>query len=209
MAGDLEAVPINFDGFAKALSTPVTRRRLYFGMAKRLRGHLGQWLRRDFIGRTFRRYRTASGGNVGVMHTRTGSLVRSFRVERHGEDIDSLRFLVGSFGLPYAAIQEFGGTIKKKGPGFLTIPVGAALTPAGVPRFTARQALQQPGVHFVKGKRGPLIVRDRKTRSEVLFVLRKQVKIKPRLGFFKAWEAQMPTLVAHFNAAIGEALDGK
>lgn len=42
--------------------------------------------------------------------------------------------------LNYAATHEYGATITK-GPGFLTIPLPAALTPSGVARFSARDTM--------------------------------------------------------------------
>lgn len=51
--------------------------------------------------------------------------------------------------LVYARVQEYGKTITKKGRGVLAIPLAAALTPAGVPRFRPREAEQvYPGGTF-------------------------------------------------------------
>ena len=65
-----------------------------------------------------------------------------------------------------ARIHETQTSIVPKGRGFLTIPGPAAMTPAGVPRFNAVQALQmkavgfagQTIVKFTKGGRGPRVL---------------------------------------------------
>lgn len=85
---------------------------------------------------TKERMRSAGVGGVGV-RTRTSKL-RSGRFDEVLEDKESVALRVGIAGVPYAAIHEFGGTVRAKASKWLTIPVGPALTPSGVARGPAR-----------------------------------------------------------------------
>lgn len=87
---------------------------------------------------------------------------------------------------PYARVQEYGGTITPKNSRYLTIPVGKALTAAGVPRFTARQLIDNPGVAgmegtFVidKGSYKVIMGRAANGAASPLFVLKRSVTLRP------------------------------
>lgn len=75
------------------------------------------------------------------LKVRSGDLRRSITAMPVEEDEHGLRggMLAGQ-GLPYAPIQEFGGTILPVNGQFLAIPMEDALTPSGVPRFAPRDA---------------------------------------------------------------------
>lgn len=85
----------------------------------------------------------------------------------------------------YARMQELGGTIRPKRGRFLTIPLPAALTPAGVLRKPARQ---WKGAFFVRTKKGQLMLARnvgssfKGWRVEPLFLLVRSVTLKPKLG---------------------------
>lgn len=87
--------------------------------------------------------------------------------------------------VPYDAIQEFGGTIRPKRSKYLAIPIGKALTSAGVARFRPRE-IERNGYDrsaCFRSKAGNLILwgmKDLKTKTKVvpLFVLKKSVTIK-------------------------------
>lgn len=78
----------------------------------------------------------------------------------------------------YANIQETGGTVKAKNAKYLTIPLPAALTSAGVLRQPARQ---WPNTFIMKSKNGNLLIMQKTgkklSRLVALFVLKKQVTI--------------------------------
>ena len=85
---------------------------------------------------------------------------------------------------PYAAIQEHGGVIKPKKAKYLTVPLPAALTPAGVLRKEARE---YPNAFIQRSRRGNLIIFDQRGNKIVpLFVLKKEVKIPPSHWFSDA-----------------------
>jgi len=149
-----------------------------------------------------------------VLNVRTGALRRSIQSEVIGFDLHSLRASVfsgayhGSKPVIYAPIHEFGGTVKAKNkylrvPGgpYLNIPIGENKTPdAGVMRMTARMVFNKGG-YIRKSKRGKWIVF---LESEPMFVLVKQVKIKPRLGMRKAADRQVEIILRDLKNIVGE-----
>lgn len=159
-----------------------------------------------------------------TLATRTGRLRGSLRVELHGGDLGSLALTLASRGVPYAAVQEFGGTIKPRTRKWLTEPRKAALTPAGVLRKSAAQYFQEDpknvfivelsgGLYIVKKKRGKAAAGDAKDKFNILFRLRKKSTIPgptttgspSRLGFFDTWEAGREQRRKVFDAAIRAA----
>ena len=80
---------------------------------------------------------------------------------------------------PYMRIQDLGGRIVPRRSANLTIPIGAALTGSGVPRFTARELIDTPEAF---GYQGTFVAKDiifGKNRASItpLFVLSKGVTI--------------------------------
>lgn len=109
---------------------------------------------------------------------RTGALARSYghRVER---ERSLVRLEVGTISpgadkkiLSYAAAQEFGATIRPKKGKYLTVPLAAAKTAAGVARGGARD---YPNTFIAKS-----IIFQRQPGGAILplFKLVRQVKIK-------------------------------
>ena len=122
---------------------------------------------------------------------RTGTLARSLTTVPSIEG-KADKLWVG-FVLPgarYAGIHETGGVIRA-GAKLLAIPVGPALTPAGVPKYPGPRAVQ--GLVFRPAKGGGLLgkVTGKGDREKfvVWYVLKKEVRIPPRLGFFRTWRA--------------------
>lgn len=93
-------------------------------------------------------------------------------------------------GARYAGIHETGGVIRA-GSKLLAIPVGPALTPAGAPRFPGPRSVQ--GLEFRPARGGGVLgkVTGKGDREKfvVWYVLKKEVRIPPRLGFFRTWRA--------------------
>jgi len=148
-----------------------------------------------------------------VLNVRTGALRRSIQNEVDGFDLDSLRASVfsgafqGSKPIVYAPIHERGGTIKAKNkylrvPGgpYLNIPIGENKTAVGVMRMTARMVFRKGG-YIKKSRNGKWIVW---LESEPMFVLKKQVTIKPRLGMEKAADKQIDNVLDALKNIIGE-----
>ena len=83
-----------------------------------------------------------------LLRRRTSRLVNSVMILPMSGNIISGIIKVGGStigaSVNYARILNDGGTIRKKGKGFLTIPTEYAQTGAGVLRFTARELIGSP-----------------------------------------------------------------
>lgn len=139
-----------------------------------------------------------------VLKIRTGNLARSMgmRVERDGNDwmgvCGSGALVVNpelspggtendpvkadkTFRMIYADILETGGTIVPVNKQFLAIPIGDALTPAGVPRFTAQQlkdgATNYEGSVIIGGIIFGLSQTKKRSNMTPLFALKTSVTI--------------------------------
>lgn len=125
-----------------------------------------------------------SGPGPASLGRRTGLLARSLS---HVIDVAGriIRAAIGFAGVKYAAIHETGGVISAVRGRFLSIPVGPALTAAGVGRFPGGPRTV-PGLHFVGGFAGGAL-KDKD--GTTFFVLKPRVRIPPRLGFFPAFSA--------------------
>lgn len=112
------------------------------------------------------------------LHVRTGDMRRSGAAMPVEEDEHMIRggLLVGQ-GLPYPPVQEFGATIVPKHAQYLTIPLDAVLTAAGVPRFSAGDAEAAGYRTFVRGR---ILYGAKDGVVEPLFYLADEVKIPPR-----------------------------
>lgn len=120
----------------------------------------------------------------GGLATRTGGLKRSFQMKLTGRTLKSMRLSVVSDS-PYAAIHEYGGTIRPKKGRYLTIPLDAAKTAAGVARGGARMF---DNTFVQKSRAGNLIIFQKKgDRIIPLFVLKESVRIPKRLGLRTLW----------------------
>lgn len=147
------------------------------------------------------------------IQSRTGSLRRSLGTFVDGNQLSNLQASIYAAayaaGVPlvYTMAQEFGGTIKaidkyKKVPGgpYLNIPVFSNLTAAGVMRMGAREVFKAGGyiAKFGGRKWGVFL------KGKMMFVLRKEVTLKPRLGMIDAAEKQIPTILSSLQNLIGE-----
>jgi len=108
--------------------------------------------------------------------------------------------------IPYGAIHEFGGVVKAKTKTFLSIPLPAALTPAGVkkaplpafePTFLRRP--KSPGskadwVVFLRNKDGS---------ATPIFVLQKEVRIPASKWASGALEDALPDLQRRLDGVLG------
>lgn len=144
-------------------------------------------------------------------------------------------YAIGGGLVKYARIHEEGGVIRPVRSQFLAIPLEAAKTAAGVSRAVSPRDFQNTFVRngiiwqklsgqqaaqrstqdrnaagrFVR--RGAALagaasqLSDRSTIVP-LFLLRRSVKIEPRLGIKDTWQADRPRRTEFFRAAIAEAI---
>ena len=120
-------------------------------------------------------------------------------VKDEGSTFASIRGQIGAPGVPYARIQELGGTIKPKNAKYLCIPLQAALDGSGLPLKSSPR--DWPNTFVTKSKAGNLIIFQKRGTSIVpLYVLKDSVTIPARLGMRKSLDAGLPYFV-------GRALD--
>lgn len=167
------------------------------------------------------------------LHNRRGGsgLAGSFRADPVQAGINNEPAVSIYTHSPYARVQEYGATITPKRTKYLTIPLGAAKTAAGVTRGSARN---WPGTTLGRGRKGLTIFaqgaqvmrarradgsRGRVNTSEYvtttsyrrgapIFLLRKSVRIPGRLGLFAAWEREAPKRDALLAKAVRRGLKG-
>jgi hypothetical protein len=156
------------------------------------------------------------GGGKGArggknLYSRTGSLRRSvgFSISKERK---ALLMYSGNAATPYAGIQETGGTVRPKRKKFLTIPLSTAKTASGAlsgsykirRRANGGYETDKGRTFIYKSKRGNLLIAVKRNnrkkvdlRRDTIYVLKKSVKIKARLG---AWDA------ARLDGARGGAI---
>jgi len=127
-------------------------------------------------------------GAIKANITRMG-LIRTNHLRQSIEyDVDSDRtgdyVLVGSFGVPYARIHEYGGVIRPKRAKYLTIPIHERSRGKTVQRKPRDFEL----TFFRSPKTNKLLAAD-KTNGDILFFLTKRVRIKPKRYIKKALDA--------------------
>ena len=133
-----------------------------------------------------------------VLNVRTGRLRGS--IQGTAEEIGGQLSIVLRAGtpdggrIPYARIHEEGGTIRPKTGRYLKIPVGPALTGAGVARGG-----RTPGLHFVPRPGGGLLA---DASGRVFFVLKPSVTITARPYLGPAIKAVQPRLIDRLTRII-------
>ncbi len=172
---------------------------------KHFKRRLGEHHRR-FRARFKRENLRGKHGREGV-HRRTGHLSRHIAGDVRGRDLKTLALRSYIHGTPYARILEHGGVIRPKTAKWLTVPLKAAKTKAGVARASARHF---EGTFFRRSKAGNLILWGLPLPSSKepvpLFVLKKQVKIPPLLGFFKVFDRMKNSRSKALNAVADDVM---
>ena len=130
------------------------------------------------------------GTTEGSLSRRTGTLNEAIlnSVEVEGEHFFDIEGSIGAPGVPYAKIQETGGTIKPKSAKMLAIPLPAAMTSDGVSML--RSPRDWPNTFVRKSKAGNLIIFMKLgDRIVPLYLLKPSVTIPARLGMQATLEA--------------------
>lgn len=147
------------------------------------------------------------------LRRRTGMLTQSQKVVVVGETMQALRgtYTIGGGLVKYARLHEEGGVVRPVRAKFLAIPLPAAQTAAGVSRAVSPRDFKDTfiakGVIFQRQGRKP----SKKTagaapRIVPLFVLKRQVKIEPRLGALATFKADEPARRRFLGDAVRAAL---
>ncbi len=105
---------------------------------------------------------------------------------------------------PYAAIHETGGPISPKNGQYLTIPLPALRTKAGVAR--SKSPRDFPGGFFFESKAGRLLFAIRQGLGMIpLFVLKHSVFIPKRRPMGQTYDEVAPKVVARFRDEVAKA----
>jgi len=149
------------------------------------------------------------------LYSRTGNLRRSIRIESHGSQLSNVGSSIYTNSL-YAPLHEAGGTINAKdkylgvpGGPYLNIPLKPNKTAAGVMRYSATEVFNM-GSFIVKSRAGNWLVclsgiKENKQTWNIdnilipMFVLKKSVTVKARLGLVDAAYKQLEYLTTEFN----------
>lgn len=112
-------------------------------------------------------------GKSGLV-VRTGALLNSIGASKKVEEVGgNIVGSIGPEGIPYAAIQEFGGTVVPKNKQFLAIPTSENRRADGLPIMTTTE-LQNTGKSFV---RDGLIYLEEGKKITPMFILKRSVTI--------------------------------
>lgn len=138
-----------------------------------------------------------------TLSRRSGRLMQSIAdsVKVTGQKIDTIE---GQIGGPFwLRTHEFGATIRPKKALYLTIPLPAALRTNGTK--LRKSARDWPNTFVRMSKKGNLLIFQRRGERIVpLYLLKKEVKIKPRLGLGDTLRIGIPYFVDKASAAIAK-----
>lgn len=114
-----------------------------------------------------------------------------------------------STAVPYARIQEFGGTITARAAANLTIPLAAALGGDGEARFSARELIGNPALGGFIGtfvRKQILFGKSAGGAITPLFKLQASVKIPPRSFFGSALAEKRSPILDLFRTSVANAI---
>ena len=136
-----------------------------------------------------------------ILRRRTGTLARStfFKDLRATKS----QVTVSVVTTVYGPVHEYGAVVRPRRRKWLTVPLPAAQTPAGVTRYSARD---YPGAFLLKTGSGKLFIAKRgsqKGKLDFLFVLKKEVKIPARRWFSIAARRALDKLPEYLGKEIG------
>lgn len=138
------------------------------------------------------------------LNVRTGNLRRSLQESRAKKVQERGDAVIGTVGtnMEYAAINEYGGTIRPKKSKWLTVPLKDALTAKGVARGKPRDFKD---TFFAMSKNGNLIMFGKSMvgGSVVpLFALKKEVKISKKPFMKPGLEEKAGDIIKFFSEDI-------
>ncbi len=177
--------------FAKQLGTGVQR------AGPILKKELREYLDASAIALAERHGGAYPGGTTqNSLSRRSGRLVRSVRqsVKVKGSKVENVEGRIGTPGIVYGRMHEFGGKIRPKKAKYLTVPLDAALNKDGTPK--KKSAREWDNSFVAKSKKGNLIIFQRRAGKIIpLYVLKEEVTIPPRLKMGETLRSQLPFFV--------------
>ena len=145
------------------------------------------------------------------LHVRTGALLNSVgsskKVTTNSDGTVSGQ--IGSAGVPYARIKEFGGIISAKNRQYLTIPTQENRRPDGSPIVTTGQlrVMQRLGLAFIKDGIIFQRVLGKKQAATPMFILKKSVDSPAKPFLRPALAAKQDAIMQNFGIFIAAAFD--
>lgn len=144
---------------------------------------------------------------------RTGALARSIQAVNITKNPLMPTYRVGTNNV-YARIQEYGGRIRAKKGKFLPIPVGVEGQRAAK---AANGDIRKLNLRLVRTKGGKLLLvkdeagtkKGKGARSQILFVLKKEVYLPPRPYIRPAYAQMKDKIEGNIKSAIEEAIATK
>lgn len=154
-----------------------------------------------------RRHGTAWPGGTSdrTLSRRSGGLIASIKdsVTVKGQRLADIEGGIG--GAFYLRTHEHGATIRPKKAKYLAIPLPEALNSDGTPKVASPRQWKNT---FVKqSKAGNLLIFQKRGRHIVpLYVLKREVTIRPRLGLGETLQAGLPYFVDRAMDRMAKAL---
>jgi len=110
-----------------------------------------------------------------------------------------------------AKLHETGGIITDPSGGRMAVPLSARsqmFTPKGKLRGKYKRPRQLKNVEPMKFKGQTFLVRVKKRAEKILplYVLKRSVRLKPRLGFYRVWDSLANYRIEILNKSIDKAL---
>ena len=145
----------------------------------------------------------SADGTVGI---RSGNLRNQF-TQQTSVNGTVVKTDIGD-SVNYARIQEYGGVITPKHSQYLAIPVGPALTAAGVSKYKSPRDVQ--GLFVIRSKAGKILLvrKDGKQGLVTYFVLVKSVTLKPKLGLRETMRKFFVGIGTRFDAELKKSVAG-
>jgi len=110
-----------------------------------------------------------------------------------------------------AKLHETGGIVSNPGGGRMAVPLSARsqmFTPKGKLRGKYKKPRQLKNVEPMKFKGQTFLVRVKKRAEKILplYVLKRMVRLKPRLGFYRTWDGLVNYRIEILNKSVEKAL---
>lgn len=112
-----------------------------------------------------------------------------------------------------AKLHETGGTVRGPGGGRIAVPLSARsemFTPQGKlrARYKRPKELRNVRAIWFKSKAKTFLARVKKGTDKILplYVLKRSVRIKPRLGFYRTWDGLVNYRIDILNKSVEKAL---
>ena len=202
--------------FEWALDLPAGKRPENFkSVVKTIFQNFGQ----DFVSDLGRQNLSGRHGDMGL-NRRSGALADGWNsaTVSDANSVTTTSWVAGPAADPhggahgYAWVEEYGAVIRPVKAKWLWIPTKENQDPTGNAKMTPTEAIQRGG--FISYKRAPVFLGVSGSHSKKsagftitpLFVLKKEVTIKPRMGAETMFKSKMPMLERSILFAAGDLL---